>query len=336
MRTKGFLAALGAATLLFILTACQPDEDMTKGKQNQPDAAFYRPPDQCSPSVFIPLVDGAGNTEGGDAVNAGFGPYGSIELADYTYGDNGLTINMGFYWLLEEVAMFAGDCASAPHYPDGTANVSAFPYQSGVIPARQFYTLLVPRTSFPAPNADGCWCVSVYVLGAQADFFGNVFNATPLWAQGPVAVGTNGHGFNYCTVSCPTLSHGDCYDVDPAGGRLCTDITATISTVSEPGAAPFTFTWSTGFTETNSTGSSTISVCPTSLTMYTVTAYDSRSLYTDLDTIWVNPSPTCVVPPPPYDPPGHSGEHGNGNPGGLGHDNGGGNDGGNGGRGRGH
>lgn len=299
-----FLAVVFAVSIVSF--GCKPEQSVDpKNNKNNPDASIAgedphnRPDPQCMASVFSDIMDNQGNTSGGDPFDAGVGPYGRVEVVNGNTYLN-VMISMGFYWLCADGSVFVGQCGQVPLNSDGSVNWEAFQWGS-TVPVVQYWQWDVPLSTLSL-DAAGCACVVVAMEGVQSDFYGNVFNNTRLWAQGDKNVGTNGRAITACPVPCPFLSHQPCNDVNPAAGRTCTDLTVVASTATVAGSAPFTFKWYDASntliaTHTgNMTGSDVLNVCPTAATSYYVTVNDSRSVYTDRDTVSVGIN-TCGIAP---------------------------------------
>ena len=310
MKHLGKLLTVAAAVGL-VTFGCKPEATVDPKKSGSADVnlAGENPHDEMSPlctePVVVNLMDGQGNYEGGDPFDAGFGAYGSVEAATGLAADGtesmALFITAGYYWVLGDLKMWVGDAANVPLKPDGTVNVEGFGMGAS-IPLTAYYSYVVPMSSLNIPQG-GCATVCAVATGYQSDFFGNVVNATRLWSNGNVNLGSNGKGLTICPAPCSFISTADCYDIDPAHGRTCVDIQAVASTEGLSSSGPWTFTWKDAagtvvFTDVNSTGISTYNACPNGTTTYTVSLSDSRSVYTDVKTVTVSGTPTCSVTPP--------------------------------------
>jgi hypothetical protein len=298
------LAVLFAVGL--VTFGCKPESTVAPKGEKSPEFglagdAHNRPDTTCMASVFAPLVDAQGNTQGGDPFDAGVGAYGTEEIVNSST-DLYVLITMGYYWLCSEGKLWVGQCGNVPLNTDGTVNYESFQWGS-TVPLNQTWQWNMPYNSLML-DPNGCVCVVTVLEGVQSDFFGNAFNNTILWAKGTQSVGTNGFAVNACPVQCPFLEKGECYDINRSAGRHCTTLEVTCSTAGEPGTAPYTFTWknATGavvFTDVNNVGTSSYNACPVGTTgvyEYTVTVSDSRSVYADKIVVPVNLTPTCSAP----------------------------------------
>lgn len=303
MKTLSKLIAL-TFTIGLLVVGCKPEQSVNpKDKNGNPDASLsadgqhLRPGVQCMTSIFAPLVDGQGNLQGGDPFESGIGEYGTTEFVNDDHNLY-LLLSMGYYWLCSDGRVWVGQPSDVPLHQDGRVNWESFAWGSSV-PLTQYFTWTMPITGINL-SSTGTATAVVCLEGVQSDFYGNAFNNTRLWARGTQNVGTNAFGVVVNPAPCPYIAHGECYDVNPAVGRNCTDIKAIVSTATSPLAAPFTFTWydesnNVIGTETNSTGTASKSVCAAGT--YYVTVKDSRSIYTDKDTILVGVN-TCGTTPP--------------------------------------
>jgi hypothetical protein len=289
-----------------VAVGCKPDQTVNpNGKGNTPDASLStedpnhnRPDPQCMSSVFSDLQDNQGNLAGGDPFEGTYGEFGRVEIVNDPYNVMVL-LSMGFHWLAADGSIFVGQCNQVPLNTDGSVNWEQFAWGSNV-PVVQYFQWSIPNASIQL-DAAGCACVVVALEGVQTDFFGAPYNNIRLWAKGDRTVGTNGRAITACPVACPFLSHGTCYDVNPAAGRTSATLSVTSTTAGTPGAAPFTFTWYNSSntpiaTEVNNTGTSSHTVTTTTGGTWYVSVSNSMSIYTDRDTINVGVN-TCGAPP---------------------------------------
>jgi hypothetical protein len=304
---KTFLVVLFAVGI--VATGCKPEQSVEPKKNVAPEMGLAandshdRPTPACMYSVYAPLVDAAGNTQGGDEFEAGIGEYGRVEFVNDPT-DFWCLLSMGYYWLAAEGSIWVGQCGDVPLLPDGRVDWENFQWGSST-PLAQFYQWGVPTANINL-DANLCACAVVVVEGVQSDFFGNAFNNTILWAKGDRTVGANGFGTTVCPVPCPFISDNECHDIDRASGRNCEEITVVSTNAGSPGSAPFTFTVKNSTRTTtittitgNMTGTATFTVCPTATSgveSYWVYLGDSRALYVDSLKIDVSVTPTCAPP----------------------------------------
>lgn len=256
---KLFYSILLAAGFAAFTTSCNVQE--TRMPEETPEAALagcpHERPDGCGASATFNSVDSDGShvisTPGGSRT------LGTVELdADGTNlnvyptsGPDGL--------LVSAVDVYTGLISGVPLNGDGTVNAAAFPYHSTS-------TILGCGEDLVVPFPPGCTNLAVRVTYVELDFFGSVIGTYYGWIGG-TRIGTDGWATQFCALGCITAGVSpECTTILPGYTPDCVTLTASV-TSGTPGT--LNYAWSTGAT------TSSITVCPTSTTTYSVTITSS-------------------------------------------------------------